>query len=183
MRRLSLFLLLSILSVGLLAACGVKEEESLEESSVEESDNIESLAASDTGVEEIDEAEDLNGDTGMEIPEEFPSDYPILDNYTVIEAAAYGPDSLTGELVQVTLKYDDTDRFSEAIDLYKDFYESDGYETEFIVEHGEVDQGEGTFDLKATTEEKAHFCVISKLPNDDFFTVEFSIRNKVSIPN
>lgn len=167
-------LLLSILSVSLLAACGSKEGEPLEESSAVESTNNESLIADSTEIEETDEDEEV----GMEIPDEFPGDYPTLDNYTVIEALAYGPDSITGELVQVKFKYNDTSKFSEAIELYKDYYESDRYEIEFMVGHGELDEGEGSLNIKATTEDKAHFCVITKLANDDFFTVDFSIRDK-----
>lgn len=83
----------------------------LEESSVEESGELESLAADDVSFEDLDEEDDLNGDTGLEIPEEFPDDYPILDNYIVTEAAYFDPDSLTGELVKLTLRYDDQKGF------------------------------------------------------------------------
>ncbi|HHU19689.1 MAG TPA: hypothetical protein GXZ58_05555 [Bacilli bacterium] len=178
MRRLNVFLLLFILSVSLLVACEPSEGEPVEESSVETNDNADSVTVDDTEVEDTNETEEPQEDTGLEIPEEFPSDYPLLDGYIVTEALSNGPDSITGELVQVTLRYYDTDKFLEAIDLYKDFYEKNGYEIEYLVEHGEIDHGEGAFDLKATTEEKAHFCNLAKLPNDDFFTLAFSIRNK-----
>lgn len=183
MRRLSLLILVLMLSVGLLAACGSKDEEPFDEGSVEEVDELESLAADDVSFDDLDDDDELYEDTDLEIPEGFPSDYPILDNYVVTEAAYFEPDSVTGELVKLELRYDDPDMFTEAIELYENHYNSDGYEIEFAIEHGELDTGFGTFDLKATTEEKAHFCVISRSSHNDYFTIEFSIRNKVDTPD
>lgn len=165
----------------MFVACESKEEEPSDESSAVENTTGESLADDpiENELEEGNELQDDNmGDT-LEIPDAFPSYYPTLDHYTVIEAIAYGPESITGELVRVKFKYNDTSKFSEAIDFYKDYYGNDDYEIKYIVEHGELDQGEGAVEIKATTEEKAHFCTIEKLPNDDFFTVYVNIRNKV----
>jgi len=98
MRRLNVFLLLFILSVSLLVACEPSEGESVEESSVETNDNADSVTVDDTEVEDTNETEEPQEDTGLEIPEEFPSDYPLLDGYIVTEALSNGPDSITGEL-------------------------------------------------------------------------------------
>jgi len=170
-RLMKLFLTLILALVVGLAACGSDEDDSEDANGVNEDSTEEH--------ESNDESEDEENEDNVAIPDEFPSDFPTLDNYTVMEAVAYGPESITGEFVEVKFKYKDTSKFSEAIDFYKDYYENGDFDVEYIVEHGELTLDEGAVEIKALTDEKANFCTITRLPNDDFFTVKVSIRNKV----
>src|SRR5699024_2930336 len=99
MSRVLKLIFLSVFSIGLLVACGSDDDDTssgeanTKENTEDESKESDGKNASGDGAEEITRVIDKLDDEGwifeagvnLSMPNEFPSDYPKFDDYTITE--------------------------------------------------------------------------------------------------
>src|SRR5690625_3024258 len=197
MNRLLSVFFICIFSIAVLVACGSDDEKPLDDGAAEESTDTESAETDgagegNDGEEEIHQTIDHLDEEGwifhsgvnLTIPDEFPSDYPKLDNYNVVERTIGEPDSLLLEHVKLKFKYADASNFLEAVDFYLDYYENGDFDVEYVEFHVEPTDEEGFVEIKAfDTDDMTHYFEIDKLHSDDYYQVHINIRNDEELEN
>lgn len=190
MNRLLSIIFVSVFSISLLAGCGSDDKKPSEDGEVEGTTDAEAAETggageADDGTEEITRTIDKLDEEGwifhagvnLTIPDEFPSDYPTLDNYTVVETRVGEPDSLIGEIAEVKYKYTDASNFLEAVNFYTDYYENGDFVIENKIINVEPTDEEGFIQIDAQDDEGIkHFFAIDKLHSEDFYQVHITIR-------
>jgi len=180
-----------VVSIAVLAACGSDDDKSSDDGATEETTDTEAAETGgageeNDGEEEIHRTIDRLDDEGwifhsgvhLTIPDEFPSDYPKLDNYNVVERSIGEPGSTLYEHVKLIFRYDDTSNFLEAVDFYLDYYENGDFDVEYVDIHVEPTDEEGFVEVKAfDTDDMTHYFIIDKLHSDDFYQVHINIRD------
>src|SRR5699024_3568771 len=155
MNRFWMFIIMTVLSFSVLVGCGSDTGESTNDSAaennaLESTETTENNAASN-GEEEITWTMDMLEEDNwimhrgnhLTMPDGFPSEFPILDNYNLVERIVYEPEYTLGEGFELKFEYEGPSGFLEAVEFYEDFFEGPDFEIERHVVNVEPTDEEG----------------------------------------